>query len=115
MVQRYVRVKSSQGQIYYGLLELNRLVTVLDAPPWMGGQPTEQQLVAEEYVLLSPCSPSKIVAVGKNYANHAAEMGGEVPKEPLIFLKPPTTVTGANQPIYYPAQSRRLDYEGELA
>lgn len=115
MAQRYVRVKTLQGQIYYGLLQLNHTVQVLDAPPWLGGQPTDVILDAEAYYLLAPCAPSKIIAVGKNYANHAAEMGTPVPEEPLLFLKPPTTVIAAGQPIYYPPQSQRVDYEGELA
>lgn len=115
MAQRYVRVKNSQGQIYYGLLQLNRSVEVLDAPPWLGGQTADLILEPDAYQILAPCAPSKIVAVGKNYRNHAAEMGTPVPEEPLLFLKPPTAVTAEGQPIYYPKQSRRVDYEGELA
>lgn len=115
MAQRYVRVKTNQGQIYYGLLKLNRSVNVFDSPPWLGGQPTEMELEPESYQLLAPCAPSKIVAVGKNYAKHAEEMGTPLPTEPLLFLKPPTTIIGDNQPIYYPWQSQRVDYEGELA
>ncbi|HEY9807376.1 MAG TPA: Rv2993c-like domain-containing protein [Candidatus Obscuribacterales bacterium] len=80
MAQRYVRVQTPEGQIYYGLLQLNRGVQVLDAPPWLKGQPTDLELKPEGYQLLAPCAPSKIVAVGKNYAKHAAEMGGEVPQ-----------------------------------
>jgi 2-keto-4-pentenoate hydratase/2-oxohepta-3-ene-1,7-dioic acid hydratase in catechol pathway len=115
MVQRYVRVKNYQGQTYYGLLQLNRHVTVLDQAPWLGGEPTGVELEAESYYLLAPCAPSKIIAVGKNYRAHAAEMGTPVPEEPLLFLKPPTTIIAAGQPIYYPSQSQRVDYEGELA
>lgn len=115
MAQRYVRVKTTQGQTYYGLLRLDRSVQVLDAPPWLGGQTTDLELEPKSYQLLAPCAPSKIVAVGKNYAAHAAEMGGEIPTEPILFLKPPTTVTAHGMPIYYPEQSHRVDYEGELA
>jgi 2-keto-4-pentenoate hydratase/2-oxohepta-3-ene-1,7-dioic acid hydratase in catechol pathway len=115
MAQRYVRVKTPQGQTYYGLLNLNRSVEVLDAPPWLGGQSSDLTLEPDSYELLAPCAPSKIVAVGKNYRNHAAEMGTPVPEEPLLFLKPPTTVTANGQPIFYPKQSQRVDYEGELA
>jgi 2-keto-4-pentenoate hydratase/2-oxohepta-3-ene-1,7-dioic acid hydratase in catechol pathway len=115
MAQRYVRVKSQEGQIYYGLLQLSLNVEVLDAPPWMEGQPTDLILEPEQYRLLAPCLPSKIVAVGKNYADHAAEMGSSVPAEPLIFLKPPTTVIPSEMEIKYPSQSQRVDYEGELA
>ncbi|MBD2580291.1 fumarylacetoacetate hydrolase family protein [Oscillatoria sp. FACHB-1406] len=115
MAQRYVRVKTLKGQIYYGLLQLDRAVQVLDAPPWLGGQPTKEILGGEDYQLLAPCAPSKIIAVGKNYANHAAEMGTPVPEEPLLFLKPPTTIIADGQAIEYPSQSQRVDYEGELA
>jgi 2-keto-4-pentenoate hydratase/2-oxohepta-3-ene-1,7-dioic acid hydratase in catechol pathway len=115
MIQRYVRIKNDRGQIYYGQLQLDRSVKVLDAPPWLGGQPTDLDIAAESYQLLAPCAPSKIVAVGKNYINHAAEMGSAVPKEPLIFLKPPTTIIANTQAIHYPRASHRVDYEGELA
>jgi 2-keto-4-pentenoate hydratase/2-oxohepta-3-ene-1,7-dioic acid hydratase in catechol pathway len=81
----------------------------------MKGQPMEETLDPTEYQILAPCAPSKIVAVGKNYAKHAAEMGGEVPQEPLLFLKPSTTVIAPETSILYPAQSERVEYEGELA
>jgi 2-keto-4-pentenoate hydratase/2-oxohepta-3-ene-1,7-dioic acid hydratase in catechol pathway len=115
MAQRYVRVKTETGQIYYGRLQLNRNVEILDAPPWLGGNLTEEILPESDYQLLAPCAPSKIIAVGKNYAAHAQEMESSVPKEPLIFLKPPTTILADGQPIIYPKQSQRVDYEGELA
>lgn len=115
MAQRYVRVQAVDGQVHYGLLQVDRQVRVLDAPPWLKGQPTDTELAADAYQLLAPCAPSKIVAVGKNYANHAAEMGTPVPSEPLLFLKPSTTVIAADSPIQYPPQAERVDYEGELA
>jgi 2-keto-4-pentenoate hydratase/2-oxohepta-3-ene-1,7-dioic acid hydratase in catechol pathway len=65
--------------------------------------------------LLAPILPTKIVAVGRNYAEHAAEMGGETTAEPLIFLKPSTAVIGPGDPIGYPRQSEQVDFEGELA
>ncbi|MFN8148246.1 MAG: fumarylacetoacetate hydrolase family protein [Candidatus Nanopelagicales bacterium] len=65
--------------------------------------------------LLAPVLPSKIVAVGKNYAAHAQEMGGEVPVEPMIFLKPSTAVIGPGDPIALPEQSERVEHEAELA
>jgi len=115
MAQRYVRVQNQAGQVYYGLLQLSFKVQVLDAPPWLGGQPTDVSLEPDSYRILAPCSPSKIVAVGKNYVDHAAEMGTEVPKEPLIFLKPPTSIIACTEEIQYPSVSQRVDYEGELA
>ena len=69
----------------------------------------------ESVKLLAPVLPSKVVAIGKNYAAHASEMGGEVPEQPLIFIKPSTAVTGSGDNIAYPPSSQRVDYEGELA
>lgn len=115
MAQRYVRLQTTTGQLYYGLLMPDRRVKVLDAPPWLKGQLTEQELEPTAYHLLAPCLPSKIVAVGKNYSKHAAEMGTEAPSEPLLFLKPSTTLIAADAAIQYPSQSQRVDYEGELA
>ena len=65
--------------------------------------------------LLAPILPSKVVCVGKNYADHAKEMGGEAPADPVIFLKPSTSIIGPNVPIELPPSSSRVDYEGELA
>lgn len=115
MAQRYVRIKTDREQIYYGLLQANRNVAIYDAPPWLGGQATDLEQEVDTYELLAPCVPSKIVAVGKNYLKHAQEMGTPVPKEPLLFLKPPTTIVADGQNIHYPHQSQRVDYEGELA
>lgn len=115
MTHRYVRVQSSSGQLHYGLLQADRRVQVLDAPPWHNGQPTALELTMDNYRLLAPCAPSKIIAVGRNYASHVAEFGNELPAQPLLFMKPPTAVTAAEAPIFYPPQSKRVDYEGELA
>src|SRR5262249_10332589 len=65
--------------------------------------------------LLAPILPTKIVCVGKNYADHAREMGGELPASPVIFMKPSTTVIGPNAAIKLPPDSTRVDFEGELA
>src|SRR5437763_1219147 len=65
--------------------------------------------------LLAPVLPSKVVAIGKNYAEHASEMGGDVPEQPLIFLKPSTAVIGPDDDIAHPSSSQRVDFEGELA
>ena len=68
-----------------------------------------------EAQLLVPSVPTKIVAVGRNYAEHAKELGNEAPPEPIIFLKPPTALLRPGGTIERPAQSQRVDYEGELA
>lgn len=64
--------------------------------------------------LLPPCAPTKIACVGRNYPEHAREFGNEPPKEPLIFLKPPSSLIASGDNIVYPALSERVDYEGEL-
>ncbi len=115
MAQRYIRIQDLQGRIHYGLLQLNQNVQVLDAPPWLQGQPIDLELKPDFYQVLAPCAPSKIVAVGRNYVEHAAEMGTALPKEPLLFLKPPTAIIPTATAIIYPPQSQRVDYEGELA
>ncbi len=64
--------------------------------------------------MLPPVTPSKIVCVGRNYAAHAAELGNDVPKEPLIFLKPPSSIVGPGEPIVLTKYSNRVEHEGEL-
>src|SRR6185369_6979458 len=64
--------------------------------------------------LLPPCAPSKIVCVGRNYPEHARELGNEVPAEPLIFMKPPSSLIADGDSIVYPSLSQRVDFEGEL-
>jgi 2-keto-4-pentenoate hydratase/2-oxohepta-3-ene-1,7-dioic acid hydratase in catechol pathway len=77
--------------------------------------PTGEEVPLDEVRLLAPVLPSKLVCVGRNYAAHAAEWGLDVPKEPLLFLKPSTAVIGPDEPIQLLPISQRIDYEGELA
>lgn len=77
---------------------------------------TGAEVPLEQVRLVAPLLPSKVLAVGRNYADHARELGNEPPKQPLIFAKPSTSVIGPGEPIAYPTQlSERVDYEGELA
>ncbi|MEU6859360.1 fumarylacetoacetate hydrolase family protein [Glycomyces sp. NPDC046736] len=76
---------------------------------------TSQRWSLEDVRLLAPILPSKVVCVGRNYADHAAELGNEVPKEPLIFLKPSTSVIGPAEQIRLPAVSDQVEHEAELA
>jgi len=77
---------------------------------------TGQSYPVADVRLLAPVLPTKVVAIGKNYADHAREMGGEPPDEPVIFLKPSTSVIGPGDPVARPVKlSERVDYEGELA
>ena len=92
------------------------LAVVEGDPLYAGIVPTGQHLPLGEVKLLAPVIPrSKVVGIGRNYADHAAELGNEVPPEPLLFLKPNTTVRGPRDEIRYPAQSADVHYEGELA
>jgi 2-keto-4-pentenoate hydratase/2-oxohepta-3-ene-1,7-dioic acid hydratase in catechol pathway len=77
--------------------------------------PTGEEIPLDAVRLLAPVIPSKIVAVGRNYAEHAEELGNPMPEEPIIFLKPSTSVIGPEDDIPYPEQSARVDHEGELA
>src|SRR4051794_32595510 len=79
------------------------------------GEPTSESISLADAELLAPVTPSKIVAVGRNYAEHAKELGNEAPSEPIIFLKPPTALLPPNGTIVRPPQSQRVDFEGELA
>jgi 2-keto-4-pentenoate hydratase/2-oxohepta-3-ene-1,7-dioic acid hydratase in catechol pathway len=75
----------------------------------------EKVAALTEVSLLAPCQPTKILAIGLNYRTHAAEAGYDVPSEPLVFSKPPSSVIGPLVPIVYPVLSQQVDYEGELA
>lgn len=85
------------------------------AAPWEGGRETEERVALAGAALLPPTAPSKIVCVGRNYRAHAAELGNEVPAEPLLFLKPPSALLPHGGTVEWPAQSERVDYEGEIA
>lgn len=92
------------------------IVEIAGDPLYAGIQVTTTEHKLSEVRLLAPVIPrSKIVAIGKNYAAHAAEFDGVVPDEPLMFLKPNTSVIGPDDAIVYPRQSQNLHYEGELA
>lgn len=92
------------------------VVALAGDPLYVGVKLLEEEHKLEDVRLLAPVLPrSKVVAVGKNYRDHAAEMGGEVPEEPLLFLKPNTSVVGPGDPVFYPRQSEEVHYEGELA
>ncbi|WP_395658397.1 fumarylacetoacetate hydrolase family protein [Nocardioides sp.] len=92
------------------------VVALAGDPLYVGVKLLEEQHRLADVRLLAPVLPrSKVVAIGKNYAAHAAEMGGEPPKEPLMFLKPNTSVVGPGDPIFYPPQTSDLHFEGELA
>lgn len=97
-----------------GLLEGDRIREIIGLPWTQWSRGTRNWRLADVR-LLAPVEPSKIVAVGRNYAAHASELGNEVPPEPLIFFKPPSAIVGTDEPIVLTRYSNRVDYEGELA
>lgn len=99
----------------YGVVE-DGTVAVIEPHPFTHHRRTGRAVPLDGVRLLAPVIPSKIVCVGRNYLDHAQELGGAVPDEPLIFLKPSTSVIGPYDPIRYPTQlTNELHYEGELA
>ena len=102
---------------HFGVMEDENTVRAIASDPLYAGIFKQEETFAlEEIRLLAPVLPrSKVVCVGKNYADHAAEMGGEVPSEPIIFIKPNTSVIGPNEIIQWPNTSERIDHEAELA
>ncbi len=102
---------------HFGVLnDQNQILVLKGDPLYSGIVPTETKVALADVRLLAPVIPrSKVVCVGKNYADHAAEMNSEVPKEPIIFIKPNTTVIGPNDTIQWPKMSSEVSYEGELA
>jgi 2-keto-4-pentenoate hydratase/2-oxohepta-3-ene-1,7-dioic acid hydratase in catechol pathway len=101
----------------FGILEDDNQISIISGDPiYHGIQKTAAKVEVTKVRLLAPVIPrSKIVCVGKNYADHAAEMGSEVPAEPIIFLKPNTSVIGPGDTIVWPAMAPSIDYEAELA
>jgi 2-keto-4-pentenoate hydratase/2-oxohepta-3-ene-1,7-dioic acid hydratase in catechol pathway len=92
------------------------VVALAGDPLYVGMHPTEEQHRLADVRLLAPVIPrSKVVGIGRNYAAHAAELGHDLPSEPLMFLKPNTSVVGPDDPVFYPKQTQDLHYEGELA
>jgi len=98
----------------YGLLEDDSIREIFGVP-WSDWREGNSRWTLNDVRLLAPCEPGKIVCVGRNYAAHAAELGNPMPKEPLIFLKPSSSLIGAREPIVLPKYSNRVEHEGELA
>lgn len=107
------RTKDSIQPARYGAIQENRVFEI--EAPFHPQKKTAQNWTLADVQLLAPGEPSKIVCVGRNYAEHAAELGNAPPKEPLIFLKPPSAIIAPDDPIVLTRESERVDYEGELA
>jgi 2-keto-4-pentenoate hydratase/2-oxohepta-3-ene-1,7-dioic acid hydratase in catechol pathway len=113
---RYAKIQAPTGPTYAAI---DQNLTATHPIPGPSEDPIPPQpfepAPLDTFTLLCPVRPSKIVCVGRNYRDHAAELGNEVPKEPLLFLKPPSSLLAPNGIIRMPALSKRIDFEGELA
>ena len=111
---------SYSGDVAFGVVEgpgedpADLVVAVATGHPFAPLQLTGESLPLSSVKLLAPVLPSKVVCIGKNYADHAAEMGGAAPKSPVVFLKPSTSVIGPGDAIALPRDSARVDHEAEL-
>jgi len=111
---KIVRIRLEGDEIAYGGVEPEG-IRVYRGTPFVAWEPTEAVVSFTEVQLLAPVFPTKVVAVGRNYADHAAEHGAETPKEPLIFIKPATAVIGPLASIVLPPESSEVHHEAELA
>ncbi len=111
---RFVRLRHGDLDYHARVLdeETARLYT---GAPWAGGVETDRLVPIRRTRLLPPVHPSKIVCVGRNYRAHAEELGNDVPKEPLLFLKPSSALRADGEAIELPKDSERVEHEGELA
>jgi 2-keto-4-pentenoate hydratase/2-oxohepta-3-ene-1,7-dioic acid hydratase in catechol pathway len=116
---RYAKILTPSGPTYASVEECEDTLYAVSPmhPPEEDPVPPRPFAIAplDTFTLLPPVRPTKIVCVGRNYRDHAAELGNEVPMEPLLFLKPPSSLLGAGGVIRMPALSKRIDFEGELA
>ena len=100
----------------FGVVEGEQLAVGTGDPLYTPIQFTGERVALDDARLLAPVIPrSKVIGIGRNYAEHAAELGNEVPAEPLVFLKPNTSVVGPGDPVVLPSASTNVHYEGELA
>jgi 2-keto-4-pentenoate hydratase/2-oxohepta-3-ene-1,7-dioic acid hydratase in catechol pathway len=112
---RIARVRAGpNGEARWAIIEADTVYR-LAGSPWERPQRGERIGDLASMRLLAPCEPSKIICIGLNYRAHAAESGQEVPKEPLMFLKPPSSVVGPGEDVVWAPGSERIDYEAELA
>jgi 2-keto-4-pentenoate hydratase/2-oxohepta-3-ene-1,7-dioic acid hydratase in catechol pathway len=118
---RYAKLSTPQGPLYAAVEDRAGVLWAIaptappEEDPTAGTQSSFDPAPLETFTLLPPVRPSKIVCVGRNYRDHAAELGNEVPKEPLLFFKPTSSLLPSGGVIQMPSLSRRIDFEGELA
>jgi len=110
---KIVRIKAGDD-IVYGVAD-SEGVLVYEGSPFVAWEPTESVVPWPSVTLLAPVLPTKVMCIGKNYEDHAEEMGGELPEEPLVFMKPATSVVGTNANVVHPRISSEVHHEAELA
>jgi 2-keto-4-pentenoate hydratase/2-oxohepta-3-ene-1,7-dioic acid hydratase in catechol pathway len=112
---KYVRILF-EGKAHWGEL-FKTTIHVLDKAPYAGGSWIGRKIELNDAVILAPCEPSKIVAVGKNYHDHIKEFDAQIPDRPILFIKPSSAIQDPQKPIVLPSPNltQRVDYEGELA
>jgi len=110
---KIVRIKSGDD-ISYGVADAEG-VLIYNGSPFVAWEPTENVVPWPSVTLLAPVIPTKVMCVGKNYEDHAAELDSDVPDEPLIFMKPATSVIGNHANVVHPALSKEVHHEAELA
>src|SRR5467141_89689 len=111
---RFVPLDRSASSALYGILDSDQ-VREISGAPWAEWSQSSRAWPLPGVRLVAPVDPSKIVCIGRNYAAHAAELGNEVPKEPLMFLKPPSSIIGPDEAIVLTKYAQRVEHEGELA
>jgi 2-keto-4-pentenoate hydratase/2-oxohepta-3-ene-1,7-dioic acid hydratase in catechol pathway len=111
---KIVRFQYKQKE-HWGILKEDANINVLKKAPYAGIKKTSQNIPLKKVKLLAPATPTKIVLVGLNYRKHAKELKMQIPRQPIIFLKAPTSLNNPNGLIRYPASSKRVDFEAELA
>ncbi len=110
---RIVRYQQGSDPAQYGWV-LEDQVGPIDGDPFGDFRRKEASLPLDRVRLLAPVQPSKIICVGRNYAEHAREHGAEIPEMPLLFFKPPSAVIGPGEAIILPPQSQQVEHEAEL-
>jgi 2-keto-4-pentenoate hydratase/2-oxohepta-3-ene-1,7-dioic acid hydratase in catechol pathway len=120
-IARFAAPSAEGGDVSFGVVEgpgedpADLVVATIAGHPFAPFSFTGERHPLSQVRLLAPVLPSKVACIGKNYADHAAEMGGEAPADPVVFLKPSTSVIGPGEAIVLPRNSERIDHEAELA
>lgn len=110
---KFGRFGLSDGAVSYARIEGEKLV-LLACAPWLGQQETGRIVAVGQAKPLCPVEPGKIMCIGRNYGAHAKEMGAEVPKTPLLFLKPSSSLLAPGSSVVLPPESERVEHEAEL-